>query len=78
MDLHLVVEPVMPCGIQLFGIDASLEGAYVWPKVPQDVFPGTAGQQIERAVSLELLTSTSSFAALTPHLAQRSKEDNRM
>jgi hypothetical protein len=39
MDLHLVVEPIMPRGIQLLSIWAVLEGAYIWLKVSKDVFP---------------------------------------
>lgn len=54
MDLHLVVDPIMSCGIQLFGIVVFLKSAYIWSEVPKDVFPNAKDQQKARATSLEL------------------------
>jgi hypothetical protein len=78
VDFHLVVEPIMPRGIQLLGVWAVFGGAYIWSKVSKDVFPYAIDKQKTRLTSFEPLTSTIVFAALSSPQAQKSKRDNRM
>jgi hypothetical protein len=76
MDLHLVMEPIVPRGVQLLWVWAMLKGAYIWSKVPEDVFPCLQYQHKTMVTSCGLLTSTAAFAALLSPQVQKGKTDS--